>query len=70
MDQKQMCNCEKSHPGKIIGISIMIKTLIVIINFRDMREPNIFLIVSLWIDIIRMATISVPSDVRKMKYDV
>lgn len=38
MDQKDQCNCEKFHPGKIIGISIIIAAVIFSWAFYQTRK--------------------------------
>ncbi|MFH1182657.1 MAG: SIMPL domain-containing protein [Candidatus Moraniibacteriota bacterium] len=40
MDQKQMCNCEKLHPGKIIGISIIAAAAIFSWAFYQTRSTE------------------------------
>ena len=40
MDQQQMCNCEKFHPGKIIGISIIIAASIFSVAFYSSRSQE------------------------------
>ena len=40
MDQQQMCNCEKFHPGKIVGISIIIAASIFSVAFYSSRSQE------------------------------